>query len=114
MDVDRSWNEAMTTFIGTVNGLDGASALGGRRDWGLPTIEEVLTIFDCGSLPCMPVDPLVGPAVPATILHALSGTYDSSGTCAKALNTLTGNIDCLTDLGALAGASRARVRNNAR
>lgn len=113
MDVDRSWNEAMTTFIGRVNGLDDASALGGRRNWGLPTIEELLTIFDCGSLPCTPVDPLVGPGVPSLILHALSGTYDPGAACAKALNTMTGNVDCLTDLDALAGASRARVRNNA-
>ena len=112
-DVDRSWNEAMTTFIGTVNGADNASALGGRRDWGLPTIEELLTIFDCATLPCTPVDPLVGPGVPTTIQHALSGTYDTGGACAKALNTLTGSIDCLTDLDALAGASRARIRNNA-
>jgi len=119
VDENRSYG-GLLTWLGGLNGASSATAVGGYRDWGLPTIEELQSIVDCAELPCSFVTAALGPnptppAVGQTLL--VSGTTStlpmSTIPCFMVVVMDDGSTDCL-DESTLNGSSRARIMNNAR
>lgn len=119
VDEPRPYGAALA-WLGSLNGTATANALGGHRDWGLPTIEELQSIVDCAELPCKFVDPILGPnpTPPAggqtRLLSGTSSTLPMSTLpCFYVLVMEDGSTACL-DQESTQGSSRARIMNNAR
>lgn len=116
-DEPRGYDDALV-WLGALGGVSGGEALGGRSDWGLPSLEELQSILDCSTPPCTIVDPVLGPlpAIGASPTYLLSGSRGnlpmSTIPCFQVVVLNDGSIDCLEP--SAEGSSRARIMNNAR
>lgn len=106
--------------LGAVNGSGADAGLGGRNDWGLPTLSQLQSILDCTTPPCVFVNPLLGPnPTPASVgstymLSGEIGAFPVSGLpCLKLVALEDGSIDCV-DVPSAEGRSKVRTQNNAR
>jgi hypothetical protein len=66
----RTWTDALSAFVSALNGTGTAGGLGGHRDWRIPTVDELRSIFDHTVPGCLVpvsqpapacIDPVFGP-----------------------------------------------------
>lgn len=106
--------------LGALSGTATVEGLGGRDDWGLPTLAQLQSILDCSSSPCVFKSPLLGPnPTPASVgsTYMMTGETGfmplSSVPCLKLLVMEDGTVEC-KDLPSTEGRSKVRTNNNAR
>lgn len=106
--------------LGALNGSSAVEGLGGRNDWGLPSLAQMQSILDCSSPPCVFVSPLLGPnPTPASVgsTYMMTGETGfiplSSVPCLKLIALEDGTVEC-KDLPSTEGRSKVRTQNNAR
>lgn len=110
----------MLAHLGALNGSSAVEGLGGRNDWGLPTLAQMQSILDCSSPPCVFRSPLLGPnPTPASVgstymMTGETGTLPMSTLpCIKLIVMEDGSVEC-KDLPSTEGRSKVRTNNNAR
>lgn len=106
--------------LGELNGTSTVEGLGGRNDWGLPSLAQLQSILDCSSPPCVFKSPLLGPTpTPASVGSTYMMTGESgfiplsSVPCLKLIALEDGTVEC-KDLPSTEGRSKVRTQNNAR